>query len=145
MKQTMMFSPSTELFYSTRIHSEVPGDAIEVSDSEYKEFLIGRNAGQRIVLDNGVLVLASPDPELDLEQVKVRERSWRDTEVASAAWIRERHRDEQELGIATTLSPEQFAELLGYIQQLRDWPQSESFPQEPQRPVPPSWLASLTP
>lgn len=145
MKQTMMFSPSTELFYSTRIHSEVPGDAIEVSDSEYKEFLIGRNAGQRIVLDNGVLVLASPDPELELEQVKVRERSWRDTEVASAAWIRERHRDEQELGIATTLSPEQFAELLGYIQQLRDWPQSESFPQEPQRPVPPSWLASLTP
>ncbi len=145
MKQTMMFSPSTELFYSTRIHSEVPGDAIEVSDSEYKEFLIGRNAGQRIVLDNGVLVLASPDPELELEQAKVRERSWRDAEVASAAWIRERHRDEQELGIATTLSPEQFAELLGYIQQLRDWPQSESFPQEPQRPVPPSWLASLTP
>ncbi|UWS68427.1 phage tail assembly chaperone [Pseudomonas mosselii] len=141
----MKFSPSTELFYSTRIHSEIPVDAIEVSDSEYKNFLIGRNAGQRIVLDNGALVLASPDPELEMEQVKVRERSWRDAEVASAAWIRDRHRDEQELGIATTLSPEQFAELLGYIQQLRDWPQSESFPHIPQRPVAPPWLASLTP
>lgn len=141
MKQTMMFSPSTDLFYSTLIHNEVPEDAIEVSESEYREFLAGRNSGQRIVLDNGVLRLASPIPELAIEQVKARERAWRDAEVASAAWIRDRHRDQQELGISTTLTAEQFSELLGYLQQLRDWPQSDQFPNTEYRPVEPTWIA----
>ncbi|MNJ81941.1 hypothetical protein D3C77_810250 [compost metagenome] len=55
-----------------------------------------------------------------------------------------RHRDEQDLPLSTTLAAEQFAELLIYRQSLRDWPQSELFPDAEQRPVAPSWIAEQT-
>lgn len=71
------------------------------------------------------------------------ERAWRNGEVDNVKWLRERHRDEQDLQKPTTLTDAQFAELLGYLQALRDWPQSESFPDVEQRPVAPSWIADL--
>jgi hypothetical protein len=55
-------------------------------------------------------------------------------------WLRERHRDEQDLQRSTTLSDERFAELLTYLQSLRDWPQSEQFPEIEHRPVAPPWI-----
>lgn len=70
------------------------------------------------------------------------ERAWRDGLLGGLFAPRDRHRDEVDLGIATTLTPEQFAELLAYIQQLRDWPQSEQFPHVEYRPSPPAWLAT---
>lgn len=69
------------------------------------------------------------------------ERAWRDNALLDVRWLRERHRDEQDLQRATTLTSEQFTELLGYLQQLRDWPQSELFPAIEHRPVAPPWLA----
>lgn len=69
------------------------------------------------------------------------ERKWRDGELASVLWLRERHRDQQEVGGDTSLSPEQFAELLVYLQELRDWPQKSEFPDIHYRPVPPTWIA----
>ncbi|MDF3135327.1 phage tail assembly chaperone [Pseudomonas extremaustralis] len=72
------------------------------------------------------------------------ERSWRDGELASLMWLRERHRDQLEIGRETTLSAEQFTELLEYMQDLRDWPQSPDFPDIEQRPVPPAWIAEQT-
>ncbi len=72
------------------------------------------------------------------------ERSWRDGELASLMWLRERHRDQLEIGRETTLSAEQFTELLEYMQDLRDWPQSPDFPDIEQRPVPPVWIADQT-
>ncbi|WP_226939961.1 tail fiber assembly protein [Pseudomonas aylmerensis] len=69
------------------------------------------------------------------------ERSWRDGELASLMWLRERHRDQLEISRETTLSAEQFTELLEYMQDLRDWPQSPDFPDIEQRPVPPAWIA----
>ncbi|MBA1197575.1 hypothetical protein G7011_10665 [Pseudomonas plecoglossicida] len=69
------------------------------------------------------------------------ERQWRDSELAVRQWLRDRHRDEQDLERETTLSADQFAELLGYLQDLRDWPQSEHFPVVEHRPVAPSWIA----
>lgn len=86
-------------------------------------------------------ITKQPLPELkpDLSEV---ERQWRDGELQSIKWLRERHRDEQDLALSTTLTPEQYAQLLTYMQQLRDWPQSPAFPAHEQRPVPPGWLAS---
>lgn len=68
------------------------------------------------------------------------ERAWRDSELASLIWLRDRHRDQQEIGGDTTLSADQFAELLVYMQALRDWPQSPDFPDSDKRPVGPSWI-----
>lgn len=69
------------------------------------------------------------------------ERQWRDSELAVRQWLRDRHRDEQDLDRETTLSADQFAELLAYLQDLRDWPQSDQFPVVEHRPVAPAWIA----
>ncbi|UVK80698.1 phage tail assembly chaperone [Pseudomonas sichuanensis] len=81
----------------------------------------------------------TPDPA----QVEAAERAWRDTELAALVWLRDRHRDQLEIGAATTLTPEQFGELLAFMQALRDWPQSAAFPDSSARPVPPAFLDSM--
>ncbi|PXB70474.1 phage tail protein, partial [Pseudomonas aeruginosa] len=50
-----------------------------------------------------------------------------------------RHRDEIEDG-ATTLTDEQYQTLQTYRRALRDWPESERFPQSEYRPAQPEWL-----
>lgn len=72
------------------------------------------------------------------------ERQWRDNELAARQWLRERHRDELDLGRPTTLSNEQFSELLDYLQKLRDWPQAEAFPDLQYRPQTPNWIDLYT-
>ncbi|MCE4053466.1 phage tail assembly chaperone [Pseudomonas sp. Au-Pse12] len=69
------------------------------------------------------------------------ERNWRDSELTSLKWLRERHRDQLEIQASTSIDREQFNELLVYMQALRDWPQSASFPDANFRPEAPSWLA----
>ncbi|MDT9642560.1 MULTISPECIES: phage tail assembly chaperone [Pseudomonas] len=69
------------------------------------------------------------------------ERKWRDSELVAVMWLRERHRDQLEIEVQTTLTAEQFKELLLYMQALRDWPQSPDFPQVERRPVAPPWVA----
>ncbi|UWS65376.1 phage tail assembly chaperone [Pseudomonas mosselii] len=142
MKQIESFSPTTDLFYNSRIHKEIPSDAIEVTKEEYRVLLAGRNAGQRIVLDDGKLVLA--DLIISQDQLELRERAWRDNQLAGVQWIRDRHRDQVEIGAPPTLAAEQFNELLVYLQALRDWPQSEQFPEVEHRPVAPPWIAEQT-
>lgn len=80
-----------------------------------------------------------PTPSVTDQQVV--ERDWRDSELERSRWLRERHRDEQELQVETTLSSENFSELLAWFQALRDWPQSSAFPSSEQRPQRPAWLA----
>jgi len=69
------------------------------------------------------------------------ERAWRDMQIASVEWLRNRHRDQLEIGAPTTLTAGQYQELLAYMQTLRDWPQSAEFPAQEYRPQPPEWLA----
>lgn len=69
-----------------------------------------------------------------------RERAWRDSEFFSLKWLRERHRDQLDLDVATTLSEQAFKELLAFMQALRDWPQAPEFPDSQYRPVAPSWI-----
>lgn len=79
----------------------------------------------------------------DADQGAVSERVWRDIELNSMVWLRDRHRDQQELGVETPLTDEQFTELLAYMQALRDWPQSDAFPDSSARPVPPAFLETV--
>ncbi|OEC51163.1 hypothetical protein A7K61_26125 [Pseudomonas sp. AP42] len=58
--------------------------------------------------------------------------------------MRERHRDELELGSATSLTTDQYGELLAYMQFLRDWPQSTKFPTQKYRPKKPGWIDQQT-
>jgi hypothetical protein len=83
-------------------------------------------------------------PPLTGAEIEGAERSWRDGELSAVMWLRERHRDQQEIGGETTITAEQFGALLVYMQALRDWPQSDKFPDVEFRPIAPPWIAEQT-
>ncbi|HDS1679129.1 TPA: hypothetical protein QEM39_000605 [Pseudomonas putida] len=68
-------------------------------------------------------------------------RSWRDHQLQSGEWLVMRHRDELAMNISTSLTSQQYTELLTYRQSLRDWPASSMFPDSSSKPEPPIWIA----
>jgi hypothetical protein len=94
-------------------------------------FTAGEN-GRPIVID-------APGPTL--EELKGRERAVRDRVLLLTDPLIARHRDELEAERPTTLTAEQYKQLQGYRQDLRDWPESEHFPAVDYRPEQPAWLA----
>ena len=91
--------------------------------------------------------LEEDDPELSYvspAQKALAERTYRDQALKSVVWLRDRHRDQQEIEVETSLTAEQFTELLVYMQALRDWPQSLEFPNREYRPAEPNWIAAET-
>lgn len=49
-------------------------------------------------------------------------RSKRDSAIQDSTWVIERHKEEKELGLATTITDIEYAAWLSYRQQLRDFP-----------------------
>lgn len=88
--------------------------------------------------EEALAIAAGPASEANVIE---QERMWRDNELSSVIWLRDRHRDQLDLGAETTLTPEQFTGLLMYMQELRDWPQSANFPDSQRRPTAPGWIA----
>ncbi|WP_226298983.1 phage tail assembly chaperone [Pseudomonas sp. MM213] len=86
-----------------------------------------------------------PAPVASPEELAASSRTWRDGVIEDTKWLRERHRDEIDLEVGTTLTADQFRELLVYLQTLRDWPQSPDFPDILHRPVAPDWIAEQAP
>jgi hypothetical protein len=71
----------------------------------------------------------TPD-EAELEQDLAAEvRQERNRRIAVVRWIIDRHRDELALGRTTTLTPEDYRVVLQYVQNLRDVPEQEAFPE----------------
>ncbi|WP_323986297.1 tail fiber assembly protein [Pseudomonas canadensis] len=85
----------------------------------------------------------APAPGPTLEELKKRERAIRDRALLLTDPLISRHRDELEAERPITLTAEQYKQLQGYRQDLRDWPESEHFPAVEYRPVQPAWLAEL--
>lgn len=138
---TTFYSPGETGFFDTVIHApeQIPADAIKVSPARRVELLHGLSHGQVIRVNGTELELV--DPPQDPEYERAKERAWRDAAITQVSWLRERHRDELELQLSTTLTAEQFTELLAYLQLLREWPASEAFPNIEQRPLAPLWLS----
>ena len=135
------YSPSERGFFDTALNSksQIPADAIGVSTQQCTELVVGISRGLIVrVTEGGLLELV--EPPIDPQVVALTERAWRDGVLTSAAWLRDRHRDQLEIGAPTTLTAEQFEELLVYMQALRDWPQSPEFPDSTHRPIAPTWL-----
>ena len=142
---TIFYSVSAPGFFNSDTHTkkQIPADAIAISKDVYLMLLQGESIGKRISIDEqGSPILV--DPVYDPSQWGYLERIWRDTEIENVQWLRERHRDESDLERAHTLTPEQFSQLLSYLQDLRDWPQSPDFPAREQRPIQPDWIAEQT-
>ncbi|WP_241667872.1 phage tail assembly chaperone [Pseudomonas sp. Sample_24] len=135
------YSQTTQTTYLEGLHRTMPADAKEISDGRYLEVLANPEPGKVRSHDaDGLPILIDPPPE----DLAVLERSWRDSEIQRVQWIRDRHRDERELNRPTTITSEQFAGLLDYMQALRDWPEQAAFPAEIGRPSPPAWIAEQT-
>ena len=85
----------------------------------------------------------APAPGPTLDELKARERSIRDRALLLTDPMIARHRDELEAERPTTLTVEQYKQLQGYRQNLRDWPESAHFPAIEYRPAQPAWVAEL--
>lgn len=135
------YSKSTGTCYLVGLHSNIPADAVEISDECYERVIGNPSPGKVRSHDaTGLPTLIDPPP-LTLEQLAVIERLWRDAQINSLRWLRERHRDEVDSARPTTLTAEQSVELLDYVQSLRDWPIAPDFPRSERRPAEPSWVA----
>ena len=141
----IVFNQQGALHTRLPINADVPDplpEGVVCVDGELWLRTINETDGIWMRGPNGAITKA-PLPELKPDLARI-ERHWRDAELASLRWLTERHRDQLDLGLPTTLTAQHFAQLLAYLQQLRDWPQSPAYPDVEQRPVPPDWLAEQT-
>lgn len=137
---SVLFCPVTMGFYPDGLTGDAIGQAsIEIDVDTYKQL-----AGRELALDAaGKPVLKSSIPATP-DELKAIERAWRDGAISATEWLSTRHREEVDGGRVTTLTPEQYVELLDYRQDLRDWPESSDFPDSEHRPVEPAWIAAQT-
>ena len=135
------YSQSTGCTYLDRVHSVMPDDVIQISDALYHEVFANPAPGKVRSHDESGLPILIDLPGLTSEERAEQERVWRDEQINSVLWLRERHRDQLDLNQTASLTTEQFSELLIYIRNLRDWPQSSEFPSADARPVAPTWIA----
>lgn len=145
------FSPSSAVFFRSDIHGEpgsddntLPADVLEVSQQLFEAMLQVREQGGRVVAGANGMPEATASMPPTAEETADKERAWRNQELERIMWLRERHRDEQDMDLPKTLTAVQFSELLAYMQSLRDWPQSELFPDIEQRPQPQAWITDQT-
>jgi len=134
------FCPETLGLYPNSLYGDAMGKAgIELSESEYCAL-----AGHALALDKDGRPVLAADLPLTFKQLAANERAWRDTELSRTEWLVARHRDEIEIGLATTISANQYRELLAWRQLLRDWPASAEFPATDDRPQEPEWIRQHT-
>lgn len=117
---------------------DIPKSAVEVEEAIWVQIFQETDGIWTLQPDGSIT--KEPLPPLDPEVLADIERGWRDGEIDRTQWLTARHRDEQDMDQATTLTAEQFAELLTYRQALRDWPLKPDFPQMEFRPIAPSWI-----
>ncbi|WP_122314965.1 phage tail assembly chaperone [Pseudomonas cichorii] len=136
---TILYCAETGGFYLSGMQPEGK-DCKKITDAQHVELRAANAAGKIIAADAEGLPVAIDPPGLSPEQLQTKERVWRDRALMAASGVRDRHRDQLELNLSTTLGTEQFTELLTYIQSLRDWPQTPEFPDILFRPVAPVWF-----
>lgn len=136
----MFASKTTRGFYDASINTSMPADVVEISSEVHAELMAGQSAGKVIDWgDDGFPVLVDPPPPSD-EELAAVERAWRDQQLSETDGVVTRHRDEQEVGMITTLTTTQYAELQAFRRALRNWPEAGEFPLIEHRPSKPIWL-----
>ena len=136
------FSAQTQGFYHKGLHGDaIPQDAVALTDAQYDAVMNECPVGTYITVGPDGYPVRQPCTPPPPQQT---ERHWRDGQINQVQWLRDRHRDELELGRPPTLDAKQFEQLLQYLQALREWPQAESFPAPAHRPAPQPWLLALT-
>lgn len=123
------YSPSKNGFYSSNIHtaSQIPKDAVEINEQEYKALFAGQSGGKVIVKgEDGKPILA--DAYVDHEGI---EKDWRNAELDRA---------DEELNKVQDADPKAFGTVTQwrqYRKELRAWPEHAEFPNKEFRPKSP--------
>lgn len=117
-------------------------ELIELTEAQYLELSHASAFGKVIALDEQGYPCLVDLPPPSLEQQREMQRQWRDRLLQSTDTLIIRHRDEAEAGRPTSLQADQYQELQGFRMDLRDWPQTETFPDLKSRPQEPLWLSS---
>jgi hypothetical protein len=126
---TIAFSATTLAFYdlNTWPH-DLPDDIATLSRADHAAILNEIASGRVLTAnDDGAPITITP-PAPSAEQLAIEARRRRDAEIAAVRWLLERHRDEQALQIATTLTPEDYRLVQEHVQALRDVPEQDGFP-----------------
>ena len=119
------YSASKNGFFSDTIHGrKMPPDAKPITEERYHALLAANSAGQRITAD----AVGNPIAVHDTEVTPRAARAWRNHELRRTDGLVLRHREETEMQLPTTLSLGEFAQLLLYRRQLREWPAQPGFP-----------------
>lgn len=115
---------------------------IEITEPEYQAALAGMLAGQIVTVADGALVVCDPpilpEPELPPEPTAAEKLRWeRDARLSVAVALLDRHRNQRDFGLPTTLTDEQAVAWASYAQALRDLPANTADPENPVWPEPP--------
>ncbi|OPG73067.1 phage tail protein [Pseudomonas ogarae] len=137
-----LYSKTTGCTYILGMHVDIPQDAQEISEAVFLSVIANPLAGKIRSHDASGLPILIDLPSATNEELAAAERKWRDGQVSATEWLVTRHRDEQDMQVPTTLTADQFAQLLSYRQELRDWPLALDFPHQTGRPKELSWLSS---
>ncbi|WDH24130.1 phage tail assembly chaperone [Pseudomonas chlororaphis] len=136
-----LYSATTGGVYLTGFHSDIPGDALEISNDVYRQcFAQPLPAGKIVVPGDDGLPSIVDQPKTSAEAIVAAERVWRNQNLSLTDSLVARHRDEQEAGSGTTLDKDRYAELQAYRSALRSWPETSDFPTEELRPAAPTWM-----
>lgn len=130
-------------FYLSQLHGDsIPKGAIEITEKKYEELKTGQADGKVITSNEAGHPILANQPPLSKKQHEASVRVARDEAIATSMWIVERHRSEVYIGAETTMTEQQYIQLLTYHQDLRDWPAKPGWP-EIDMPPAPDWLAEL--
>ncbi|WP_063569193.1 hypothetical protein [Achromobacter ruhlandii] len=139
----LYYSKSMAGFYDETLHATIPADATPVSNEMHADLMFMQTQGKEIVADaNGNPIAVDPAP-LTPQQLEAVARALRDESLSTTDWMVARYRDEIDSGMGSTLTAEQFREILAFRQALRDWPDDPEFPNPESQPAAPAWLASV--
>ncbi|MGY4523742.1 phage tail protein [Pseudomonas sp. TE21394] len=139
-------SVANKAFYDSAVHSEdqLPADAVEISKELHQSLLEGVSSQSKMIDFTSMPPVLVDLPEPSGQVLAMLEAGWRDSQLRRTDEIVMRHRDEREMGGPTTLTSSEFMTLMGYRKTLRDWPQSDLFPDSRFRPAEPQLISSLT-
>ncbi|KWD49897.1 phage tail protein [Burkholderia ubonensis] len=112
---------------------------VEITAEQHAMLVAGMVAGKVMAIDeSGNPVLLEP-PKQTREQLADAKRAARDAALRATDWLTARHQDEKVLGDGTTLTPDQYEQLLKYRQTLRNFSDTPGWPNVA-LPAPPAFL-----
>ena len=113
------YSATTKGFYVEGIHTELPQDAVPVSEAEHAALMQAQAQGQSIQPDAAGRPVALPPPAPSQEALFTGLRAQRDSRIAATDYL---------LMPDYPISPERLAVVKTYRQALRDLPDQPGAP-----------------